>query len=180
MADGPHRQYRGSDDDREAVELEEPLGLQPLNSVSSTLAVQRKYGKLRWKLYILWKHHVDVSVPQSHLACRDHLALERTFLAYVRTGQAFATLGVLVAQTMRLGQVRPLGVGLDYYDVAIPLACTCYGASILVITIGLVRFLKLQKAIALGMTHSGGWELMTTATISALVCSHLMIEADKS
>ena len=178
MEDGPHRQNRGNDDEREAVELEEPVDLQPLTSVSSTIAAQRKYGKFRLQLYIFWKHHVSLAVP--HVACRDHLALERTFLAYVRTGQAFAALGVLIAQTMRLRQVQPLGVGLDYYDVAIPLACTCYGISILVIVIGLLRFLKLQKAMALGTTYSGGWEIITTGNIGALVCSCMISEAGKS
>lgn len=178
MEDGQHRPDRNSDDEGEAVELEEPLDLQPLNSVSSTVTAERKYGKFRLKLYIFWKHHVSLAVP--HVACRDHLALERTFLAYVRTGQAFATLGVLVAQTMRLRQVQPLGVGLDYYDVAIPLACTCYGVSILVIIIGLLRFLKLQKAMALGTTYSGGWEVITTGIIGALVCQHTKTEDGES
>ena len=101
-------------------------------------------------------------------------------MAYVRTGQAFAMLGVLVAQTMRLRQVQPLGVGLDYYDIAIPLACTCYGVSMMVIAIGLLRFLKLQKSIALGTTESGGWEIITMGTIGALVCTYMMIDAGKS
>ncbi|KAL3478919.1 hypothetical protein BJX99DRAFT_93377 [Aspergillus californicus] len=103
-----------------------------------------------------WTRNVVLTVPQKKN--RDYFALERTFLAYIRTSVVLAMQGVLIAQLFRL-QSAGTNNGLGYHEVGVPLAVTCHGAAILTAVLGAVRFWKQQSAIALGMVYAGGWEL---------------------
>jgi uncharacterized membrane protein YidH (DUF202 family) len=93
-------------------------------------------------------------------ACADgNLALERTFLAYVRTSVVIAMLGVLIAQLFRLQGSPTPEDRLRFYEVGIPLSVTCHCVALLVALIGAYRFWRQQSAISRGKVHAGGWEL---------------------
>ncbi|CAG8135424.1 unnamed protein product [Penicillium salamii] len=121
-----------------------------------------------------WTNHVILTVPQK--SNRDHFgrvfiymswfcgsdkieALERTFLAYIRTSTVIAMQGVLVAQLFRLQ--RPTGPvdRLSFHDVGVPLSVACHFVAVIVALIGAFRFWKQQNAMARGKIFAGGWEL---------------------
>ncbi|PKX91105.1 DUF202 domain-containing protein [Aspergillus novofumigatus IBT 16806] len=104
-----------------------------------------------------WANHVCLTVPQK--SNRDHFALERTFLAYIRTSITVAMQGVLIAQLFRLQSKTADHARLGYYRVGIPLAVTCHVVAILVALMGAYRFWRQQSAVAHGKVCAGGWEL---------------------
>jgi len=93
------------------------------------------------------------------------LALERTFLAYIRTSLVIAMQGVLIAQLFRLQRSPTSEDRLRFYEVGIPLSVTCHGVAVLVALIGAYRFWKQQSAISRGKIHAGGWELNSVGTL---------------
>lgn len=86
-------------------------------------------------------------------------ALERTFLAYIRTSMVIAMQGVLIAQLFRLQKSQSSVDRLRFYEVGIPLSVACHCVAVLVATIGAYRFWRQQSAISRGKIHAGGWEL---------------------
>lgn len=96
---------------------------------------------------------------ESRHADRVLLALERTFLAYIRTSVVIAMQGVLIAQLFRLQRTKTPTDRLRFYEVGIPLSVTCHCVAVLVALIGAYRFWRQQSAIARGKFHAGGWEL---------------------
>ncbi|KAJ5151437.1 uncharacterized protein N7482_010689 [Penicillium canariense] len=101
-----------------------------------------------------WTHHVTLTVPQR--SNRDYFALERTFLAYVRTSVTIAMQGVVIAQLFRL---QPAEDRLKFYKAGKPVSVACHCVAIIVALIGAYRFWRQQNAISLGKVHAGGWEL---------------------
>ncbi|KGQ01986.1 hypothetical protein PAAG_11159 [Paracoccidioides lutzii Pb01] len=111
-----------------------------------------------------WSRHVSLVVPRNQN--RDHFggnklktALERTFLAYIRTSLSFAFHGVLIAQLFSLQNRENHDTTFGFYTVGLPLACACHACAILVAAVGAYRFWRQQNALARGKVHAGGWEL---------------------
>ncbi|KIW26293.1 uncharacterized protein PV07_09398 [Cladophialophora immunda] len=140
--------------DQEALELGSRLTATTTNQSSSRAS--------RW-----WKRHVSMSVP--HVACRDHLANERTFLGYLRTAQAFAMVGVVIAQFFRLNHSLHPNTNLGFFVVGVPLSCVCHGSAILISGLGALRFIRCQKAMARGYALSGGWEMTCIGMLTTLI-----------
>lgn len=136
----------------------------------------RRQTPLTWyhKLASQWENHVSVKVPASQR--RDHLALERTYLGYLRTSVALSMVGVTVAQLFRL-QSEPLPNGeLGYYAIGIPLAAAFIVSAIAVATLGAVRYWRQQRAMTRGKVHAGGWEVLAVMGISILVRSVILFQ----
>ncbi|EEQ33339.1 conserved hypothetical protein [Microsporum canis CBS 113480] len=112
-----------------------------------------------------WWHHVSVRVPRKQN--RDHFALERTYLAYMRTSLTFAILGVLIAQLFSLNHAVVHNPQFGFHRVGKPLACVCHALAILVALAGAYRFWRQQDALARGKVYAGGRELNFIALISA-------------
>ncbi|KAK2743196.1 hypothetical protein CKAH01_06906 [Colletotrichum kahawae] len=87
-------------------------------------------------------------------------ALERTFLAYLRTGVAIAILGTIVAQLFTLQQADS---GFGYAMLGKPLATVCYGLSICTTMLGACRAWRLQNAMLRGKAIAGGFEVTSLA-----------------
>ena len=107
----------------------------------------------------------------------SHTANERTFLGYLRTGQAFSMTGIFIAQLMRLQNSPTPSRGVSSFDVGIPLSSICQLMAIIITLVGAIRFLKLQKRMALGWAISGGWEIILIWGLSFAVrqtefCTH--------
>ncbi|KAL4746279.1 hypothetical protein BDW72DRAFT_185191 [Aspergillus terricola var. indicus] len=124
------------------------------NSASQTQRPRRE--GLLGRIQRFWTRHVVLTVAQKKN--RDYFALERTFLAYIRTSVILAMQGVLIAQLFRL-QFAGASKGLGYHEVGVPLSVTCHCAAIVTAILGAHRFWKQQSAIALGTVYAGGWEL---------------------
>jgi uncharacterized membrane protein YidH (DUF202 family) len=125
------------------------------------------------------------SVPSYHHSCSLSLsrtrlfhcnptntlpALERTFLAYLRTSQAFALLGIFVAQLFRLQHAPNPDPVLGYYVVGKPLACICHGAAIFTLLFGACHWYRQQAAMLRGKVHSGSFEIKAVGGVVTLVC----------
>ncbi|KAJ6010062.1 hypothetical protein N7499_004535 [Penicillium canescens] len=131
-----------------------------------------------------WTHHVTLTVP--HKSNRDYFALERTFLAYIRTSLAVTQQGVLIAQLFRLPAVMALEDRLGFYRVGVPLSITCHCVAIVVALVGAYRFWRQQNAIARGKVHAGGWELNSVGILlgciilTTLIVSVAIVVEDES
>lgn len=114
-----------------------------------------------------WTRHVIITVPQK--SNRDHFALERTFLAYIRTSTVIAMQGVLVAQLFRLQRPSRTVDRLSFHEVGIPLSVTCHVVAVVVALIGAFRFWRQQNAIIRGKVYAGGWELNSVGILLFIV-----------
>lgn len=92
---------------------------------------------------------------------RDYLALERTFLSWIRTATALVSFGVVITQLFVFKKV-------DVRKGSILGACTSAGA-ILIVLIGCVRYFKQQKHLTHGNSTSAGWEIVALLIILAAV-----------
>ncbi|EED13354.1 conserved hypothetical protein [Talaromyces stipitatus ATCC 10500] len=120
-----------------------------------------------------WARNITLEVPQK--GNRDYFgisfileihgkALERTFLAYLRTSTTFSIQGVLVAQLFRLQTSNSQASGrppsrVNFHSVGVPLSVAYQVCAILVALLGAYRFWRQQNAIARGKVLAGGWEL---------------------
>ncbi|KAJ6124731.1 hypothetical protein N7471_012048 [Penicillium samsonianum] len=104
-----------------------------------------------------WTRHVSITVPQK--SNRDHFALERTFLAYIRTSTVIAMQGALVAQLFRLQRPLTKVDRLSFHEVGIPLSVAYHFVAVIITLIGAFRFWRQQNAIAREKVYAGGWEL---------------------
>ncbi|PYH41251.1 DUF202 domain-containing protein [Aspergillus saccharolyticus JOP 1030-1] len=173
-----HRESQSDDDsDRDAFELRNvstqdvdeagfstdsissaEYRVRTLRTVSQASQRSRESRKGPWgRLERFWTRNVVLTVPQR--SNRDHFALERTFLAYIRTSVMVAMQGVLIAQLFRLQHKASPDLALGFYEVGVPLSVTCYGAAIIIASLGAYRFWKQQSMVALGTVYAGGWEL---------------------
>ena len=160
------------------------------NSISSSSKPPKKgiWGAITR----FWTRNVVLTVPQK--SNRDHYgtstilawslcglaeqvvnaitALERTFLAYIRTSVILSMQGVLIAQLFRLQRsIVQEKSALTYFEVAIPLSVACHCVALLVVAIGAFRFWRQQSSIVSGTVHAGGWELNWTAILITAVSS---------
>ncbi|MCJ1234764.1 hypothetical protein MMC14_002727 [Varicellaria rhodocarpa] len=163
----PISEVEGQQDSTEPREAETPRSTDHLSCV-------RKYG---FAITRFWTHQVFLSV--SHDDCRDHFALERTYLGYLRTSLAFANLGVVIAQLFRLQAQRSPGPEPTLFDVGIPLAAAFICIATIIALLGAVRFWKQQNAMARKKVYARGWELNAVAsfTLGALLTLFVIIVA---
>ncbi|CAN9344640.1 unnamed protein product [Alternaria alternata] len=105
----------------------------------------------------LWAAHVSLSIDEG--AHRDHLALERTFLGYLRTSLILVMTGVLTAQLFHLQHSATPNPHFGFYKVGKPLAATLICMAIVVVLVGAIRFWRLQRALVRGKAMAGGWEV---------------------
>ncbi|KAG0704797.1 hypothetical protein DFH29DRAFT_331877 [Suillus ampliporus] len=84
---------------------------------------------------------------------RDHLASERTYLAYVRTSLACASAGVALVQLFTLSSSTNANVlqgGIDPQRFARPLGATVVLLGLFILIYGLVRYFMTQAALVRG------------------------------
>ncbi|KAH9477305.1 hypothetical protein JR316_0009509 [Psilocybe cubensis] len=103
---------------------------------------------------ILWKKFKPALVLEnSGSVARDHLASERTFLAYVRTSLALASTGVALVQLFTIADLTswsaysstPAGRRIQRF--ARPLGVTCIVFALIVLGIAVYRYFKIQHAL---------------------------------
>lgn len=96
-------------------------------------------------------------------------ALERTFLSYVRTSNAFASFGVAASQLYRLQDPVDPTLVSSFFRLGRPLGGTSVAIAIIIITAGAYRCWHQQQKIISGKVKARGWELWTITTIVFLV-----------
>ncbi|KAL8778626.1 MAG: hypothetical protein Q9203_001628 [Teloschistes exilis] len=165
--------HHHAEQDREATELHHYTSS---NAGSRGHASATQAPDTIWSaVKAFWRRQVAVVVP--HAACRDHFALERTYLGYLRTSFALAILSVFIAQLFRLQHTAHPDPVFGFYRLGVPLSCICTGAAIVVNLLGTYRFWRQQNAMLRGKILCGGWEMLviyglffiTSLTILVLV-----------
>lgn len=160
-----------------------------VNRSSFTGSQDKKQPRAWTQVRQFWSKQVALAVPQksnrdhygiSHplyvASCLVHdllmlfVALERTFLAYLRTSVVLSMQGVFIAQLFRLQRFTSQErYGLTYFDVAVPLSVTCHGMALVIVVVGAFRFWRQQSSITDGKVLAGGWELNSIGMMISLV-----------
>ncbi|KAK3063824.1 hypothetical protein LTS18_012441 [Coniosporium uncinatum] len=150
-----------------------------------------------------WRSVVEkygsVELENKGSVARDHLALERTFLAWLRTSLSFASIGIAVTQLFRLNttistdpssysstsstspnlspfQQSPLGTYEHLRHVGKPLGATFIGISIIVLFIGFHRYFESQHYVIRGkFPASRGSIVLVTLMSGALIVASLVV-----
>jgi uncharacterized membrane protein YidH (DUF202 family) len=120
-----------------------------------------------------WHHNIDVKLSYNLAGSptkddpRDHHALERTFLAYIRTSDAFVSLGVVIVQLFILADTnRTTGIVLGVFVFAI---------AIVMAMLACARFFYQQKLLLRGRTAAGGWDVILIWASTAGLCLGLFV-----
>ncbi|KAE8364298.1 hypothetical protein BDV27DRAFT_128594 [Aspergillus caelatus] len=135
---------------------------------------------------------------------RDHLALERTFLAWLRTSLAFASIGIAITQLFRLNSSSSSTSGADYSSQALPpllsppfydpttirvtatserlrsigkpLGTTFIGVSLVILLIGFHRYFESQYWIIRGKFPASRGSVAVIAFVAAaLIIAALVV-----
>ncbi|KAE8353652.1 hypothetical protein BDV28DRAFT_132772 [Aspergillus coremiiformis] len=135
---------------------------------------------------------------------RDHLALERTFLAWLRTSLAFASIGIAITQLFRLNSPSESASSLNYssqglppllsppfYDpttirvtstsqrlrsIGKPLGTTFIGVAIVILLIGFHRYFESQYWIIRGKFPASRGSIAIIAFVAAaLIIAALVV-----
>ncbi|KAF3179582.1 hypothetical protein TWF225_006012 [Orbilia oligospora] len=153
--------------------LPDPQGTERPKSTRNSHTEQKTSNAKSWSLS-LGNNRFSREVPWQGV--RDHLALERTFLGWLRTSGAFAMTGVLLAQIsviVHKNEEEAMKLGLvvedspsempSIHDTARTLSALTVGIALVTMSIGVLRFYFGQKALIEGLAVSGGWPIIGLA-----------------
>ncbi|KAF2102608.1 hypothetical protein NA57DRAFT_9190, partial [Rhizodiscina lignyota] len=133
-----------------------------------------------------WRKVVEkygsVELENKGSVARDHLALERTFLAWLRTSLSFASIGIAVTQLFRLNTSiasnDPALVNAHNRLKAVgkPLGATFVAVSIVVLFIGFHRYFESQHYVIKGkFPASRGSVVLVSLVTGALIVTSLVV-----
>ena len=100
---------------------------------------------------------------------RDHLANERTFLAWLRTSMALSMTGIFTTQIFVVQSHDDPHTSLSFFVLGIPLSSICQAAALVSVVAGACRFWRHQSAMTNGRACSGGWEVLLVGGLITMV-----------
>ncbi|KAH8676670.1 hypothetical protein BGZ60DRAFT_403089 [Tricladium varicosporioides] len=128
----------------------------------------------------LLSEYGSIELENKGSVARDHLALERTFLAWLRTSLAFASIGIAITQLFRLNTASSSSGGGDPYrhlrQMGKPLGATFLGISIVMLGVGFHRYFESQHWIIRGKFPASRGSIALVAAITcALMITSLVV-----
>ncbi|EIW59738.1 uncharacterized protein TRAVEDRAFT_71689 [Trametes versicolor FP-101664 SS1] len=102
----------------------------------------------RWRKS-LRERKLMLTLENSGSVARDHLASERTFLAYVRTSLTMSSAGVGLVQLFSLSASTAHKTDLEQF--ARPLGAVMIGIGLFTLGVGVVRYFLVQNALVRGV-----------------------------
>ncbi|ERS95511.1 hypothetical protein HMPREF1624_08027 [Sporothrix schenckii ATCC 58251] len=135
----------------------------------------------RWTDF--WAGFQSVELENKGSVARDHLALERTFLAWLRTSLAFTSIGIAVTQLFRLNTSTDGSNNNNnnsgfhrLRNVGRPLGTAFLGISVLILFLGYHRYYQSQQWILKGkFPASRGTILLVSLVAFALMVTSLVV-----
>ncbi|KAJ7183976.1 hypothetical protein C8R46DRAFT_1344616 [Mycena filopes] len=123
---------------------------------------------------------VSLVLENTGSVARDHLASERTFLAYVRTSLTVASAGVALAQLLSLSERLETGLFVPLNTYARPLAVSMLVLALYILFVGVSRYFAIQDALTKGLFPvvrvRVGILVLGLAAIVALLFGLLLLE----
>ncbi|KAF9770060.1 hypothetical protein IL306_012440 [Fusarium sp. DS 682] len=125
----------------------------------------------------------SIELENKGSVARDHLAIERTFLAWLRTSLSFASIGIAVTQLFRLNTSLESGHDGDSRSNAQtlrhmgkPLGTTFLGISILILFLGYKRYFQSQHWVMQGKFPASRGTIMIVAFVAlAIMIASLVV-----
>jgi len=123
----------------------------------------------------------SIELENKGSVARDHLALERTFLAWLRTSLAFASIGIAITQLFRLNTSLPdadMPVRRETLrHLGRPLGAAFLAVSILILLLGYRRFFRGQQWIMRGKfpASRGTVLVLVLVTLSIMILSLVVV-----
>lgn len=100
------------------------------------------------------------------------VALERTFLGYLRTSLILVMTGVVTEQLFHLQRAPNPNPHFGFFVIGRPLSVTFIAMAIVVLLIGVIRFWRVQRGLLRGKALTGGWEVLLVMILCALVSGY--------
>ena len=121
-----------------------------------------------------WTNTISLSLPYNsnenpapNHDPRDYLALERNFLAHMRTANALVLFGVFLFQLFRLERLNS--------TAGLALSATCAGGAMIIVLAGAYRYFLMQSRMKYGKATTGGPELWVAWTVILGVTSAVFV-----
>ncbi|CCT66011.1 uncharacterized protein FFB20_09977 [Fusarium fujikuroi] len=118
----------------------------------------------------------SIELENKGSVARDHLAIERTFLAWLRTSLSFASIGIAVTQLFRLNTSLESEHGNNSQSntqtlrhMGKPLGTTFLGISILILFLGYKRYFQSQHWVMQGKFPASRGTIMIVAFVALAI-----------
>ncbi|KAL5490694.1 hypothetical protein ACEPAI_5528 [Sanghuangporus weigelae] len=144
-------------------------------SVDETPAPRRHQGKLLARLRRLPVFTPSLVLENSGSVARDHLAAERTFLAYVRTSLGCAAAGVALVQLIAMTPTD-VSMPLETFGKILGALTEVLGVGIMLIAV--FRYFSMQRALIDGKFPPAGvviWAIVFAMAVITCLTFGLML-----